>query len=203
MAYFNIAKAVKLLAADITDQEVTYPGETDVPTGLLAWRKRERAFELLDAALLGDKLAATAHLASGEFVQLTSIDWTTASLRWEIIIGGVMRRLPEDGISHYEGAHVLLHEAAFEAWRPKPVEEKPATSEARANPSTLREPGRRVLAELAKLKAAGRQIDNLDKKGKRKLRRKLRADTGASHQTIDRCIVIFLEGRRTDEGVYS
>jgi hypothetical protein len=184
MAYFNIAKAVERLATDITDQEVTYPGETDVPAERLAWRKRKRAFELLDAALLCDKLAATAHLASGEFVQFSSIDWATASLRWETIIGGVVCGLPQDGIYRFEGAYLLLDEDAFKAWRPTPfqakpaAEEKRATSEARANWGTLREPGTKVLAELAKLEAVGEKVSDLDEKFERILRRKLKKASG-------------------------
>jgi hypothetical protein len=150
---------------------------------------------LLDVALCQDELIATAHLVSGEFVELIGIYWATAWFRRDIIFGGAVRALPGDGIiARYEDAEVLLDEAAFEAWRPKRAEEKPATSEAAWG--TPREAGRKVLALLAKLDAAGRQFDNLNEDDEGKLRRKLVADTSVSYQTAVRLLAEFRKGRR-------
>jgi hypothetical protein len=156
-AYINTTEAVARLVADISDQEVIHPGETEVPFAVLAWSRRERAIILIRAALCDLALAAWVRLATGALVPLIGTDWRMASLWRETILGGVVRTLPEDRIVHYEGGEVLLCEAAFEAWRlrrlapPADVEEIPV-EEAPAEEPTIEipEPGKleRAIAAL-------------------------------------------------------
>jgi hypothetical protein len=110
MEYIDLVTAVERLA-----ERLVAVVDQDAP--LSAWTKRERAIELLYTALRKAVLVAWVEIAPGEYVQLTGIDWTTASLWREIILGGDVRSLPHDPIARYEGLRVLLDEAAFEAWR--------------------------------------------------------------------------------------
>jgi hypothetical protein len=172
----------------------------DQDVALSTWSRRERAIELLYAALRKAVLIAWVEIAPGKFAQLTGIDWTTASLWHEIILGGFVLSRPPDPIKRHEGLKVVLDKAALGAWRPEPVNKPPTTDE---SPTTsrwgpLHETGKKVLVKLAELEAAGEKINDLDEEGERLLRLKLTRATGAPHQTITRILAQFREGRRPD-----
>ena len=130
--HIEIVTALEELTADIADHEITDRDGVPVHNpATLTWRKRERAIELLYAALCEAALAAWVCLSPGDYVQLTSIAWKGAKLWRDIILGGVVLVLPPEEIERYEDEHVLLDAEAFEAWRlrrlpPADVEESPA-----------------------------------------------------------------------------
>jgi hypothetical protein len=135
MPYIDLVTAVERLAAIVNqdvaplsawttrlvEQLATVVDQDDAP--LSAWSTRERAIELLYGALSKAVLIAWVEIAPGEYVQLTGIDWATASLWRDILLGGEVRSLSHDPVQRYEGLKVLLDEGAFEAWRSKRLDE--------------------------------------------------------------------------------
>jgi hypothetical protein len=148
--YIDILTAVERLAADISDQEVIDQDEADEAVwnpAAPAYRKRERVIMLLRDALRRAELPAWVLLPSGELIQLTGIDWKTAKLWRDIILGGVVRAFPPEEMDRYEGGRVLLEDPIFETWRlrrlPADVKEVPAAGPA------VDMPGPEIVAEPA------------------------------------------------------
>jgi hypothetical protein len=146
--YIDMVTAVQRLTADISDEEITDRDGVPVRnSAILTWRKRERAIELLYAALREAALAAWVRVASGALVQLTGIDWKTAKLWRDIILGGVVRAFPPEEMDRYEGGRVLLEDSIFETWRLRrlaaDVKEVPAAGPA------VDMPGPEIVAEPA------------------------------------------------------
>jgi hypothetical protein len=199
-------KAVALLAADLTDDEArNFVPEDRGLLNLLTLSfvddhlpalKRAVAVHMIYAELLNDNLDAVVRCPPGHEMRLTGDDWRGASLWPHIIKDGVVAALPgtmtmrpDEPLVKHSGEPVLFDADKFEAFRLKRATQVEAWG-------PLHEAGKKVLALLAKLEAEGRQIDNLDKKGERKLRHKLVADTDVPYSTAVRLLTQFREGRR-------
>lgn len=176
IGYYGLDEAMPLLAADISDQEVSEEQRLKKPVkelnpAVLHWVKRELAIQKLYAALGGnDLIALVRDPQNGELFQLTGADWRGAAFWRDLIIGGIVRASVGEEIARHEGRRVLLQVTAFEVWRTKLARSRPRPAEANC---------------AAWLKAAMQESPRRRPKPKPALRKEATVKFGVSGHTFD------------------
>lgn len=131
IGYYGLDEAMPLLAADISDQEVSEEPVKELGPAVLHWVKRELAIQKLYAALgSNDLIALVRDPQNGELFRLTGADWRGAAFWRDIIIGGIVRASVGEEIARHEGRRVLLQVTTFEVWRTKLARSRPRPAEA-------------------------------------------------------------------------
>jgi hypothetical protein len=83
---------------------------------IIPWRRREDAADHIDSIIESGALKPWLRLVDGARFDLTRRDWRTNAFRRDIIISGIWRDAA-GGLPEYNGAPVMLDDAAFEVWR--------------------------------------------------------------------------------------
>jgi hypothetical protein len=177
VGYYGLDEAMPLLAADISDQEVSEEQKRlnkpvkELSPALLHWVKRELAIQKLYAALGDDDLIALVRdPQNGELFRLTGTDWRGSAFWREIMIDGIVRASVGEEIARHEGRRVLLQMTAFEVWRRKLARSGPQPAEANC---------------AAWLKAAMQESPQQSPKPKPALRKEATVKFGVSGHTFD------------------
>jgi hypothetical protein len=187
--YISLDEAVGLLTADISDQELAEE-QQDLESNLKAHQdhvkdrrelelpplfltpltKRELAIIQLHIALRDELSSLVRDPQTGQFFRLTGLDWFGAKFWREMIIGGVVRALPGEGIDRHKGRRILLTAAAFNAWRQRRAQKRPQPAEVtcaawledllRNNPKRSPKPIPELRAEaMAKYRVSARKFN--------------------------------------------
>jgi hypothetical protein len=166
--YTTLPEAVRQLAADLSNQEVTVSPDR----GVRAWAKRETAIWKLYEALQNDALISIVRdPASGEMFRITAVDWHGAALWRDTIIGGEILALPDELIERYANRLALIETPAFDKWMKARPRKSVAgndkclawlEAEMRANPTASPHPKAHYLGEVkTRFGVSERQFDRL------------------------------------------
>jgi hypothetical protein len=190
--YISLDEAVGPLTADILDQELAEE-QQDLESNLKAHQdhvkdrsklelpplvvtpltKRELALIHLHIALRDGELPSSVRdPQTGQFFRLTGLDWWGAAFWREMIVGGVVRGAPGEGIDRHKGSRILLKAAEFDAWRQQRAQKRPQPAEVacaawledllRNNPKRSPKPIPELRAEaMTKYRVSARKFDKM------------------------------------------
>jgi hypothetical protein len=188
----DLEKAVALLAADISDQEVDDEQQRQINdtaklrSSELYWLKREMAITRLYVAFCnGNLIAVVRNPRSGALFPMISSDWKGTAFWRETIVGGIVRAQMDEEIAAHEGRRILLDAEAFDAWL-----QAQRRRRSHASNESCRE----------WLEAAMRQAPNRGFKSKGEWRREAKERFGISGRAFDRIWAAALESTGANWG---